>query len=179
MRLDWLRDPSKKSAAMGAAIFAAGLLVANAFVLSPLARQNAALKETLRQGREKHDVLEAAAALDARLKKHEGIFADSRSARWLMTAVKNSADQSGVRLLSVTPQNIEPHGRFWKIPVLIEAECGYHELGRFAASLESLPKLVKIDRLRAEAPQRAPADASTTAHVTLSVSAFYPDPKVT
>lgn len=175
MSADWMRDPSKTSVAAGAAIFIIGIVIANNFLFAPLMQRNDQLRQALGLQKEKRDMLQTAAALDSRLKKQGDIFASSRSAGWIMAAVKSGADASGVKLVSVTPQNPERQGRFWKIPVLIEAECGYHELGRFAANLESLPKLVKIDRVRAETSDPLPADGVHPAQVTLSVSAYYPD----
>lgn len=170
---DWA-DPRKQAAAVGIAVFAAGLLVSNAFVFSPLARRNQALRARLEAVKEKRTTLEALSAGRARIRKLESSFAGPGGGAWLIRAVKEAADSAGVRISSLTPENPERSGPLVRMPVSFEGRGDYHAWGRFAAKLESADKLVRFDRVRIEGPEQGP-EQPTVFRGTVSVFSMSDD----
>ncbi len=60
------------------------------------------------------------------------------------------ARENGVKIIAMEPQKVvdDPTLFFVKIPVMIDAYAGYHELGRFINDLEFSEKLMKIDNIK-------------------------------
>lgn len=60
------------------------------------------------------------------------------------------ARENGVKIIAMEPQKVidDPTLFFVKIPVLIDAYAGYHELGRFINGIEYASKLMKVDRMK-------------------------------
>ncbi|MCK4993505.1 MAG: type 4a pilus biogenesis protein PilO [Candidatus Omnitrophica bacterium] len=60
------------------------------------------------------------------------------------------ARENGVKIIAMEPQKVidDPTLFFVKIPVLIDAYAGYHELGKFINELEFSSKLIKIDKIK-------------------------------
>lgn len=60
------------------------------------------------------------------------------------------ARKNGVKIIAMEPQKVvdDPTLFFAKIPVLIDAYAGYHELGRFINDLEYASKFMKIDKIK-------------------------------
>lgn len=60
------------------------------------------------------------------------------------------ARENGVKIIAMEPQKVvdDPTLFFVKIPVLIDAYAGYHELGRFINELEYSQKFMRIDKIK-------------------------------
>ncbi|MCG2711542.1 MAG: type 4a pilus biogenesis protein PilO [Candidatus Omnitrophica bacterium] len=60
------------------------------------------------------------------------------------------ARENGVKIIAMEPQKVVDDTTlfFVKIPVLIDAYAGYHELGRFINEIESSQKFMKIDKIK-------------------------------
>ena len=60
------------------------------------------------------------------------------------------ARENGVKIIAMEPQKVvdDPTLFFVKIPVLIDAYAGYHELGEFINGLEHSQKFMKIDKIK-------------------------------
>lgn len=60
------------------------------------------------------------------------------------------ARENDVKIIAMEPQKVvdDPTLFFVKIPVLIDAYAGYHDLGKFINELEYSSKLMKIDKIK-------------------------------
>ena len=74
------------------------------------------------------------------------------------------ADFSGVKILKIKPlellddvyENETGQGLYSKLPILIEARAGYHQLGVFINRIESMEKVIRIDGLDIRGNPREP-----------------------
>jgi len=62
----------------------------------------------------------------------------------------NKAGAADIRFVKMQPQTQPVQGSQPAYPVILEMNTTYHSLGRFVASLETLPHIVKIRRLGIE-----------------------------
>lgn len=60
------------------------------------------------------------------------------------------AKDNNVKIIAIEPQELidDPNLFFVKIPVFIDAYCGYHDLGKFINDLEYSDKLMRIDSIK-------------------------------
>jgi len=84
--------------------------------------------------------------------------------------ISKKAKKSNVKIIAIEPQKAidDPALFFIKIPIYIDANCSYHELGRFINELEFGGKFIKIDNIKINADDADPLKQQ----VFLSVHAF-------
>jgi type IV pilus assembly protein PilO len=66
----------------------------------------------------------------------------------LYKTVSDAAQQSGLGVALFQPGAMRPRDFVNEIPITLNAEGGYHELGRFFARVASLPRVVNITGLK-------------------------------
>lgn len=74
------------------------------------------------------------------------------------------ADFSGVKILKIKPleslddvyENETGQGLYSKLPILIEAKAGYHQLGVFINKIEDMERVIRIDGLDIRGNSREP-----------------------
>jgi Tfp pilus assembly protein PilO len=76
--------------------------------------------------------------------------------------LSQAARKMDVRITEIKPvdqDKDEPgiHSLYYRIPILLKAECGYHQLGRFLNKLESADRFVKIDDIKITTNPAQPA----------------------
>jgi Tfp pilus assembly protein PilO len=67
--------------------------------------------------------------------------------------LSQAARKMDVRITEIKPvaqDKSEPgvHSLYYRIPILLKAECGYHQLGRFLNKLENADRFMKIDDIK-------------------------------
>lgn len=94
---------------------------------------------------------ENADSIIERAKSSEAKFIAPAEVPKLLEDLSRMARDSGVKILSVEPREVvhtramEPYGR---IPIRISAMAGFHDLGRFVASLENARTYFKVANLK-------------------------------
>lgn len=74
--------------------------------------------------------------------------------------LSEAAKKMGVRITEIEPLKLEQeNGKdaalfYYKTPILLNAECGYHQLGRFLSRLEGADRFMKIDSIKIVANSR-------------------------
>ena len=77
----------------------------------------------------------------------------------LLQMLIDRAKAADIRFVKMQPQSESTHADYIQYPVLLEMETTYHSLGQFVVALESMPHVVKIDRLAITAGASGKIDA--------------------
>jgi Tfp pilus assembly protein PilO len=77
----------------------------------------------------------------------------------LLQMLIDRAKAADIRFVKMQPQSESTHADYIQYPVLLEMETTYHSLGQFVVALESMPHVVKIDRLAITAGSSGKIDA--------------------
>ncbi len=92
--------------------------------------------------------------------------------------ISQLAKKNNIKIISIEPQSVvDNKSSFYvRIPVFIDAFCGYHDLGRFINDLEFAPKLMRVETLEVNSGQK---DADTQeALLTLNTYCLRDDEKL-
>lgn len=67
----------------------------------------------------------------------------------ILEYLSNSAKKMNVRITEIKPieQGEDKKQIYYNVPILVKAECGYHQLGRFLNQLESADRFMKISNI--------------------------------
>ncbi len=79
----------------------------------------------------------------------------------LLESLSNIARDSNIKILGITPIQNRPGSNaggqiYQEIPILINAKCGYHELGRFLSNLENSDRFMKVADLAVRSNKQTP-----------------------
>ena len=94
--------------------------------------------------------LSRAEAALAQMRSRRDLLAASRNPDWMMRAVYKAAAESGLSVTSISPQNLEKSQDFEKISLIVEAEGGYHQVGKFMEFIENQKPWIFLSQLRLE-----------------------------
>lgn len=145
----WIRFGNKQTLLIFAAtVFAVLVLGWNIFLKADL-NKIAGLGNSQKDYASRLAVLKEIAASEKKMTMFKDFLAPSSEAPWFMTVVAQIADEAGVSLSTVDPQNPKRDvDDYDKIVLQIQMQCGYHELGEFAARLESYPKVLRLSSVQ-------------------------------
>ena len=90
---------------------------------------------------------------------------------WLVGQVAKLAEQTGIKLTSIVPENPRQFDEFTHLSVSLQFTTSYHQLGAFISTLESSPSFVRVDQLDLSRGQQ-----EDTASVRVAVSTVYLPP---
>jgi type IV pilus assembly protein PilO len=97
----------------------------------------------------------------------------------LYRTVSNLAHQSGLSVVLFQPREPQPKEFYAEVPITVNAEVGYHQLGTFFERLARLPRIVNVSDLKLSAVNRP--TGSVRADMTLVTYLFNnvdsPEPK--
>ena len=84
----------------------------------------------------------------AKVGKYEKMLPTEEGIPSLLESLSEMAKSSSMSIAGIapfTPNDSKPQGPVYKeLPIMINAKAGYHELGRFMASLENSDRFIKI-----------------------------------
>ena len=91
--------------------------------------------------------------LDEKLDYYERRLPEEKEIASLLKFLSDSAKKLNVRLTEIKPVGQDKHKKaaaliYEQVPILLRAECRYHELGRFLNKLESADRFMKITELK-------------------------------
>ena len=89
-----------------------------------------------------------AAELERRLEVMKTRLPTEREMPPLFRTLTDSAFQSGLLVSLFQPKDGKVHDYYVEIPIVISAEGGYHQLGRFFEKVAALPRVVTVDELK-------------------------------
>lgn len=77
---------------------------------------------------------------------YEKMLPAEREIPSLLETLSEMAKNSNVKIIGITPTVTaqEPGNTYQELPILINAKCGYHELGRFLTNLENSERFIKV-----------------------------------
>ena len=169
----WFRDTRHKIIVMTAAIFLLGALAGKHFFIDPDFRTLKKLAGQLSAENQKEEALKRILDLDKKIKSYDRYFSKTDDVSWLIDNMNRLAIESGVSLVSITPQQAETDENLNKLILRMEARCGYHELGKFFSGIESGARLIKISNVSVQS-QAAPQGIEKKLTVAMSLTAYYP-----
>lgn len=164
-------DPNRKRIfVISAVIIMLVLVVANSIFRSQ-SRRIEGLKAKVAEEREKNRLLIEIGEMVEEIDSYQPRIPLERDVDWLRMEVIRMANESGVKIISITPRSPEKRHLYTRLAVEMEVECGYHQLGEFVSKLESSKRFIKIDSLNLEAGGATGAERIAKASIT--VSTFY------
>lgn len=163
---------NRKTLLVYVGVFASGIYIGWSFMLKPALDDLHRLRARIASESQKTEILRSISGAQDNIRRQEALLSDAEEVTWLIETVNRIAEDAGVQILSVMPQDAETAGAYQRLPLQIEARSGYHEMGRFLSRVESHEKLVKVLDLRLENPNDARAGDTQSLRVTLALSAF-------
>ncbi|MFX0211381.1 MAG: type 4a pilus biogenesis protein PilO, partial [Candidatus Hodarchaeota archaeon] len=99
------------------------------------------------------------AQLHEKLDYYERSLPSEKEIPAVLEYVSAAAKELNVRITEIRPIGQDKDkGKaptiYYKAPILLKAECGYHQLGRFLNKLESADRFMKIDDIKIETNSR-------------------------
>ena len=159
-----------KKIILGTIVFLATVFLGWKFLLEPDLKSIDVAKKISSENVRKGTVLQEIAAMEKKLKTFEPLLSGAQQSDWLIEAVNRMAAESGLTLLSASPQPPSKDADFTRIALTIEASGGYHNLGRFIEKIENYRPLIKVSNLRIlRSERRDPGNLK----ITLSVNSYY------
>ena len=98
--------------------------------------------------------------LNERIDYYEKRLPDEKEIPSVLEYLSEAAKRMDVRITEIKPveqdkDEISQFTLYYKAPILLKAECGYHQLGRFLNRLESAARFMKINDLKIVANPRS------------------------
>lgn len=175
-------DKSRKNVVLiSAAIIVVALFLARSIYRGQQARiEN--LKAKIAEEQAKNRILTEIGKRERGLESYQPLMPPERDVEWLRRRITELADESQVKLLSISPRAPEDRGIYVRLSVEVEVECGYHQLGDFLSRLESSKEFVKLDSIdfrREKAITVKAVEEEAVGKAKLVVSTFYLKEEVT
>lgn len=97
--------------------------------------------------------------LNERIDYYEKRLPGGKQVPAILEYLSNAAKELNVRITEISPveqgrDKVAAPSLYYKVPVLLKAECGYHQLGRFLNKLESADRFMKISDIKIAANRR-------------------------
>lgn len=136
-------DTTAKLRILTAAIILSGAVIGWNLVLSGDLRTLSDLKKGAGERALKQETTQNIERLKASFRGNDS-FMWTNDTSLLVESLNQMAKESGLKLTSVSPLDPVRDENYEKLPLRLEAEGGYHELGRFISKVESSAKLIKV-----------------------------------
>jgi len=151
-------------------LFLALLLVPKASKLVYLIKENAKFESQLRSVEKDLSNIGALEKskeeLTAEILALQKTFLEETQIPLFLEELSKLAEQTSVRLnsLKLPKEDVDPEAeektqiekKYKKVPIFIEAECGFHDLGRFINKLESSKRFIAISDINIKAQEDTP-----------------------
>lgn len=170
-----LSASQSKLLAYTVAIVAVGAFLGNLFILKPQKAELIQVKSRSAEFRDKSDTIGRISEIEKALLAFRPALSQDRESAWLVERLNEVALDCGLTLSSLTPAARESVEDYLRLPVRVEFQCDFHQLGEFVSRLERDDHYLQIDRLSvASAAQRPSDSASGSIRVTMQLCALFP-----
>jgi len=103
------------------------------------------IKESISEEQQKGALLKRIAETESKIKRYSRGLPSTKENRWLLGQLSSIADQTGVSLISISPQLPKEGDKYVLLSVAVEIRCNYDQFGNFISRLESSPQLIRLD----------------------------------
>jgi len=167
-------DPNRKRIfVISAVIIMLALVVANSIFRSQ-SRRIEGLKAKVAEEHEKNRLLIEIGKMVEEIDSYQPRIPLERDVDWLRREVIRMANESEVKIVSITPKSPEKRHLYTRLAVEMEVECGYHQLGDFVSKLESFKKFISILKINSLSLYAGAATgAERIAKARITISTFY------
>ncbi len=114
-----------------------------------------------------------AAALRLRLDAARARLPVEKEVPRLYRQISNLAIQSGLAVSLFQPKDPKPKDVYDEVPIVLNAEAGYHQLGKFLERVAKLPRIVTLNEFKLVGIQRP--TGSLRAELNLATYVFRPE----
>lgn len=97
----------------------------------------------------------------------------------LLRRITLAGQQTGVRFVMFKPNGQQPQEFHTELPINIQVQGGYHQVGSFLAELANLRRIVTVSNLRLATNLKSGDDGTTTADFTASAYSLNTTPVTT
>ncbi len=96
--------------------------------------------------------------LNAKIAYYEKRLPEEKDVPAFLEFLSQAARRIDIELTGIQPleQNKDAALLYYKVPISLSAQCGYHQLGRFINELEQADRFVKINQIRILAQPQLP-----------------------
>lgn len=126
--------------------------------------------------RSTRSALDELTTLKAGLDQYRGDLSPGAEPDWLIDVANRLAGEAGITLLSVSPQSAslaQAKGFLYQpVSLTLEAEGGYHKIGRFVEKLENHRPMIRLQSLHMNLQKNSAGQPVLRSEMT--ISAFYP-----
>lgn len=105
------------------------------------------LEETQKIARIKDQLITEIKSLRESIDYYERRIPSEKAMSWLLIELSRVARETGIRYLSITPQAEDRKESYTRVPIRIEIQCGYHNLGRFLSKIENSQRFMSVDNI--------------------------------
>jgi type IV pilus assembly protein PilO len=152
------------------------------FFLKPRFRAIRYLKQEIERSQEKLMELKAQAArlekltreyqqLEGRIQRVKEELPTEKEIPRLLTAITTLGIKNGLEFLSFAPQPEQTKEFYSILPLSLDMEGSYHEVGKFLAALANFPRIVNASRITLS-PLSAQEDPSVTVSIKMELSTY-------
>lgn len=135
---------------------------------SEIVKANEELQETQKIAQMKDKLITEITSLRTSIEYYERRIPSEKAFSWLLIELSRVARETGIKYLSITPQTEVKKESYIKVPIRIEIQCGYHNLGKFLSKIENSQRFTNVDDITI-----SPDSGNPLKHrVSLTVSTF-------
>lgn len=154
--------------AMAGAIFLVDVFLGWQFLLTRDLQMIRSAETRIRTGQKKQAVFSEIAAAENQLKKYHAFLSESSEVEWLIETVNQLVSDTGLVLVSASPQPLKTGANYYRISLSLEAAGGFHSLGKFLEKIENNSPFIKVYDLRLERGQAIAGQQNLRATLLLS-----------
>lgn len=124
--------------------------------LTEVSRLKAKVVNTEREWANIDSLKKQVSQLDEKIDYYEKRLPSEKEKAALLKFLSDSAKELNVRITEIKPIEQDKDKKlevsiYYQVPILLIAECGYHQLGRFLNELERADRLMKISDIKIKA----------------------------
>lgn len=129
-------------------------------LLPEISRLNTKILKVEKEWLNLNTLKEKITQLDRKLDYYEKSLPSEKDIPAVLEYLSNSAKGLDVKIIEIKPIEQSETGTnenliYYCVPILLKAECGYHQLGRFINKLENADRFMRISDIRVRTASRA------------------------
>ncbi len=118
------------------------------FIYQPRLKTIEQIQLRIEKQAQKNDLLQDIVALKKGIDSYSERMPPNEEITWVVDEISKLSKDSGIELLSLEPQAVEDKGSYYRLPLELDIECSYHQLGNFLSRIENSPKFMRLDNFK-------------------------------